>query len=83
MAAREVESSAILSAGGARAYRNRLATIVGRVDSMGWGARARVAKGTDLAPSTISNVLNGRLISNMHLDMIEKYLSDHKEDYDD
>lgn len=82
MAAREVESSAILTAGGAKAYRERLERIAANVDSMGWGARARVAKGTDLAPSTISNVLNGRLISNMHLDLIEKYLDTHKEEYD-
>ena len=82
MAAREVESSAILTAGGAKAYRDRLGSIIERVDLMGWGARARVAKGTDLAPSTISNVLNGRLISNMHLNLIEEYLDTNKESYD-
>lgn len=82
MAAREVESSAILSAGGAKRYRERLAQIVTAVDEMGWGARTRVAKGTDLAPSTISNVLNGRLLSNMHLNLIEEYLKENKESYD-
>ncbi len=82
MAAREVESSAILSAGGAKRYRERLEKINEQVGGMGWGAKARVAKGMDLAPSTISNVLNGRLLSSMHLDLIEKYLDTHKEDFD-
>ena len=79
---REPSNTAILTRGGAEAYRKRVVALAERVDAMGWGARARVARGVGAAASTISNVLNGTVVSNMQLDRIEKFMEENEEAYD-